>query len=234
MGAIIRYLKIQEWAQDDRPREKLIQKGASALSNVELLAVLIGSGLQNMNSVELARHLLKENDNDLNTLAKRSAAELQKINGIGEAKAVTIASAMELAKRREKALTYLKPIINTAKLAYQIMKPELIGKVTEEFWVLILNRAQRLLKKCQISKGGLAKTTADPRTIFKSALEHNATNIILMHNHPSGDPAPSPADIALTKSLVKTSRILDIQIADHVIFADSEFFSFENCGIMPK
>ena len=221
-----KYLKIQQWAKEDRPREKLINKGKHALSNAELLAILLGSGLQNMTAVDLAQHILKEHNYSLDTLAKRSIEDLKKFKGIGTAKAAIIAGTMELMNRRNQNSPYSSPKINNSDKAYEAIKGELIGKLTEEFWVLLLNGDARLIKKCQISKGGLAKTSVDPRCVFKSALDHNASSIVLVHNHPSGNPDPSEADIELTEVLVRGSKLLDIKIADHIVFTDNTFFSF--------
>lgn len=225
------YLKIQDWNKEDRPREKLITMGRHTLSNVELLAILIRSGTQHVSAVDLAQHILKAHDYNLNELAKRSVEELLKFKGIGQAKAVTIVSAMELATRRSNKADTIKKI-NASKYAYTLMKPKLLGKLTEEFWIILLNRNNHVIKTCQISKGGLSKTIVDPKMVFKSALEHSASGIILVHNHPSGNPKPSQQDIGLTKNLENGSHILDIKILDHIIFTENSYFSFADEGIL--
>ncbi len=226
------YLKIQDWAKEDRPREKLVNKGSHALSNAELLGILIGSGTQHMGAVDLAQHILKECDHDLNVLAKQSVESLQRFKGIGQAKAVTIVSAVELLNRRENYLHIVKPKIDASVRAYKLMIPLLIGKVTEEFWIILLNRNNRVLKKCQISKGGLAKTIVDPKSVFKAALAHDAAGIILVHNHPSGCPRPSKSDIKVTTNLVDGAKVLDLDILDHIVFTDNEYFSFADEGLI--
>jgi DNA repair protein RadC len=219
------YLRIQDWAQEDRPREKLMQKGNTALTDAELLGILIGSGTKKMSAVSLAQFILKHYDNDLNVLAKRSVKELQQFKGIGEAKAIAIVSALELSRRREsRALP--KPKFYDSSSVYYFMKPELADKLTEEFWVVLLNRANGLIKKQSISSGGLTNTLADPKVIFKAAVEYSAASIVLVHNHPSGNPDPSKKDIELTRKLIEGGKMLDIDVLDHIIIAGNTYFSF--------
>lgn len=222
----VSYLKIQDWAKEDRPREKLIQKGTSALSEAELLGILLGSGTKNLTAVGLAQSILKQHNNDLNELAKRSVKELQKFKGIGEAKAVTIVSAMELARRRKTTDKPQKPKISTSRDVYELMKTELSDKITEEFWIILLTRANYVIKKQLISIGGAAQLAVDPKVIFKNALDHHAASIILVHNHPSNTAQPSELDIQLTERLTKGGKILDIPILDHIIFTEDSYFSF--------
>lgn len=222
----VSYLKIQDWAKEDRPREKLIQKGTSALSEAELLGILLGSGTKNLTAVGLAQSILKQHNNDLNELAKRSVKELQKFKGIGEAKAVTIVSAMELARRRKTTDKLQKPKISTSRDVYELMKTELSDKITEEFWIILLTRANYVIKKQLISIGGAAQLAVDPKVIFKHALDHHAASIILVHNHPSNTAQPSELDIQLTERLTKGGKILDIPILDHIIFTEDSYFSF--------
>ncbi|MEM7361684.1 MAG: DNA repair protein RadC [Bacteroidota bacterium] len=229
-----KYLTINELAIEDRPREKLITQGAHALSNAELLAILLGSGLQNVTSIDLAKHLLKAEDHCLNNIAKRSIQELTRHRGIGPAKATTIASAMELGKRLAHAQPKRKPKIKSAKAAYEIIRPYLADKVIEEAWIMLLNRQSRLIKSHQVSKGGLAKTTIDPRVIFKTALEYHAHALIMVHNHPSGDLRPSGADIDMTTFLVKGAHYLDIKIIDHLILTTESYFSFAENGLLAR
>ena len=221
-----RYLKVRDLAERDRPREKLFSLGSDALSNAELLAILIGSGIQQMTSIDLAKFLLNAQNNSLSNLSKLSVQELKNYRGIGEAKAASIKSALEISKRLSSDKEELSPKIQSSRAAYELIKPCLLGKVTEEFWVMLINRGNRLIKNYQVSKGGLAKTSADPKVIFKSALEYYAHSLILVHNHPSGNPKPSKADILLTQELLQGAKLLGIQILDHIIFTDTEYVSF--------
>ncbi|MCG8340826.1 MAG: DNA repair protein RadC [Cytophagales bacterium] len=222
----ISYLKIQDLAEADRPREKLMHKGSNSLSEAELIGILIGSGTKNMSAVSLAQLILKHYNNDLSELAKRSVKELQKFKGIGEAKAIAIVSAMELGRRRKEKEYTLKPKLTDAKRVYDLMKAELTDKLVEEFWVILLNQANYLIKKQRISTGGLASTIADPRIIFKAAIEHNSSGIILVHNHPSGNSQPSRSDIQLTERLIRSGKVLRISVLDHIIFTEDDYFSF--------
>lgn len=220
------YLRIQDWAKEDRPREKLMQKGSSALTDAELIGILLGSGSKNMSAVNLAQLILKHHDHDLGALAKRSVKELQKFKGIGEAKAITIVSAMELGRRRREKDAHQKPKISSSNDIYQLMKMELIDKLTEEFWIVLLTRANYLIKKHLVSIGGSAKIAVDPKVIFKVALDHNAASIVIVHNHPSNNPKPSQLDIELTDRLIKGGKILEVPVLDHIIFAEDSYFSF--------
>lgn len=222
----VSYLKIQDWAQEDRPREKLIQKGAGVLSEAELIGILLGSGTRNLSAVALAQSILQQHHNDLNELAKRSVKELQKFKGVGVAKAVTIVSAMELSRRRNNHHKLQKPKIEKARDIYELMKTELSDKLTEEFWIILLTRSNYFITKHLISAGGTAQLAVDPKVVFKTALDHHAASIILVHNHPSNNPKPSQLDIQLTERLLKGGKLLDIPILDHVIFAEDKYFSF--------
>ena len=228
------YLKIQDWATADRPREKLMLKGSGMLTDAEILGILIGSGTKKMSAVNLAQLILKHYENDLHLLAKCSVKELQRFKGIGEAKAITIVSAMELGRRRKEQETKRKPRFCDANSVYNYIKPELADKPVEEFWTILLNRAHYLVKKQFISSGGVTATSADPKVIFKAALDHQAANIILVHNHPSGNPTPSPADIELTKKLIAAGKVLDITVVDHIIVAGSSYFSFADDQLLFK
>ena len=220
------HLKIQDWASADRPREKLMQKGSTALTDAELLAILIGSGTNKVSAVNLAQLILKHYDNDLNLLAKCSAKELQRFKGIGEAKAITIVSAMELGRRRKEHNVPPKTRLYDSSSVYHFIKPELLDKPIEEFWIILINRANYLIKKQFISSGGLTATFADPKVVFKAALEHQTAGIILAHNHPSGNPEPSAKDITLTQKLIDGGKLLDITVLDHIIVAGNSYFSF--------
>jgi DNA repair protein RadC len=225
-------LKILSWAEEDRPREKLLMKGKSALSDAELIGILIGSGTVSMSAVDLAKVILNDVNNNLNELAKLSVKDLQKFKGIGEAKAISIMSALELGRRRKESDLPKKLRITSSKDVYDIMAANLLDLPHEEFWVLLLNRANAVIKKVQISAGGVAGTVADPKIIFKTALENLSSGIILVHNHPSGNLMPSQADKELTKKMKEAGKLLDIPVLDHLIFADRTYYSFADEGIL--
>jgi DNA repair protein RadC len=220
------YLKIQDLAADDRPREKLIQKGASTLTEAELIAILIGSGTTKLSAVNLAQSILQHHDNDLNELAKRSVKELQQFKGIGEAKAVVIISAMELSRRRRENGKLKRTKIESSQAIYEVMQAALSDKITEEFWIVLLTRSNYLITKQLISRGGTAQLAVDPKVVFKTALDYHAASIVLVHNHPSNNPKPSQVDIQLTERLLQCGKVLDIPILDHIIYAEDTYFSF--------
>jgi DNA repair protein RadC len=217
---------IKTWALEDRPREKLALKGKSVLSDVELLAVLLRSGSRQMSAVDLARQLLSNVGNDINELAKLSVGELQKIKGIGEAKAVAIVSALELGRRRKEEELIQRKKINTSLDAFELMKPHLMDLVHEEFWVVLLNRANTVLQIRQMTSGGIAGTVVDSRQVFKLAVESLASFIILVHNHPSGNIEPSEADTKITAKMREAGKLLDIPVLDHIIFTNTAYYSF--------
>lgn len=225
-------LNILSWAEEDRPREKLLLKGKAALSDAELIGILIGSGTRSMSAVDLSKLILKEVGNNLNELAKCSVSDLQKFKGIGEAKAITIVSALELGRRRRESQYIEKPKITCSKDAYEVIRPELQDLAYEVFWILLLNRANQVTRKCQISSGGISGTVADPKIIFKTALESMCSGIILVHNHPSGNLKPSSADINLTKKVKEAGNLLEIPVLDHIIFTDKGYLSFADEGMM--
>lgn len=225
-------LNIKAWAEEDRPREKLIQKGRSALTDAELLGILIGSGIRNMTAVDLAKLILQSTSNDLNNLAKLSVKDLSKFKGIGEAKAINIVAALELGRRRKETENVKAPKLFASKLIYEFMKPYLLDLQHEEFWILILSQSSELIKIEKISSGGITGTIADPRIIFKLTLENSGTSIVLCHNHPSGNLKPSNADLQLTKKLVEAGRFLDIQVQEHLIFGNDGYFSFRDEGVI--
>ena len=225
-------LKILSWAEEDRPREKLLLKGKSALSDAELIAILIGSGTKSMSAVDVGKLILSQAGNNLNELARFSVKDLQKIKGIGEAKAISIVSALELGRRRKESEFTEKAKVSCSNDIYQLMKPELMDLPKEEFWVLLLNRANRLIKKEQISSGGVSGTVADPKIIFKCALEQYASSIVLVHNHPSGNLKPSQNDITLTDKMKAAGKLLEIPVLDHVIFSDQGYLSFADEGML--
>ncbi len=226
-------LRILDLAEEDRPREKLLNKGKSALTDAELLAILIGSGNREKSAVDLAKEILLSASNNLNELAKLKIASLMHFSGIGEAKAINIVSALELGRRRKSAEFLQKPRIQSSNMAYEVIKPELLDLEVEEFWIIVMNRANHVLKKLKISEGGFSGTVADPKVIFKKALEVNGSNMILVHNHPSGNTNPSEQDIKLTKKLHAAGELLDLPILDHIIFTDSSFYSFSDNGLLP-
>jgi DNA repair protein RadC len=223
---------IKSWAEDDRPREKLITKGASSLSDAELLGILIASGTKEKSAVDLARDLLALSNHNLNEFGKLSLKELQQIKGIGEARAITILSAMELGRRRQIGEALKKQFVKSAEDAADLLFPLLQDLHHEMFCVLYLNNAQLLIKHEFISSGGLTATIADIRMILKNALLCNASKLIVAHNHPSGNKTPSDADKQLTKKLQEASGQMDIQLIDHIIVAGKDFTSFANEGYL--
>ena len=227
MSESIVNLTIKEWAEEDRPREKLIAKGRTSLTDAELQGILIGSGNRDLTAVELAKQILNSSRNDLNELATLEVEDLKAFKGIGEARAINIISALELGRRRKKTGIRSKPKILLSEDVYEIMKPELLDLPHEEFWMLVLNRANVVLKKEFVSSGGVAGTVVDPKIIFKKALDCKGTGIILVHNHPSGNTRPSRSDISITKKIAAAGELLEISILDHVIFTDyNGHFSF--------
>ncbi len=222
---------IKNWAEDDKPREKLMLKGKAALSDAELVAILIGSGSRNDSAVSLSKRILVSVDNNLNALGKLSLKQLMEFKGIGVAKAITIAAALELGRRRRAEETLELKKITSSKAVFEIMQP-IIGELPhEEFWVLYLNNSNKVIYKSQLSKGGITGTVVDVRLIFKTALENNATSIILTHNHPSGKLQASDADIAITKKLKLAGEQLDIKVLDHIIITENGYYSFQDEGI---
>lgn len=224
-------LPITHWSEDDRPREKLMLKGKSVLSDAELIAILIGSGSRNESAVELSKKILQSVEGNLNSLGKLSIAQLIKFRGIGEAKAIAIIAALELGRRRraEEAIELTK--VTSSKVVFEVMQP-LIGELAhEEFWVLYLNNSNKIIFKWQLSKGGITGTLVDVRLVFKTALEQNATSVILTHNHPSGKLKPSDADIAITKKMKDAGQLLDIVVLDHIIITENGYYSFVDEGI---
>ena len=219
-------LNIKSWAEEDRPREKMLLKGKSTLSDAELLGILISSGIQNMTAVDIGKEILRNVENDLNQLGKLSIKDLSKFKGIGEARAITIVAALELGRRRKETESVKKPVIKSSNDAFVLMKPMLWDLLHEEFWIITLSRSNQVIKTIQISAGGVAGTVADPKIIFKHALEQLASGIILVHNHPSGNLKPSQEDINLTKKIKEGGRILDIPILDHLIISDNGYYSF--------
>ena len=223
-------LSVKEWAKEDRPREKMADLGTEALSNAELLAILIGSGSTDESAVELMKHVLADCNNNLNTLGKKSIQDLTKYKGIGEAKAITILAACELGKRRQAESPEERPDLSTATKIYRHMHHLMQDLDVEEFWVLLMNQHYRLIKKVKISHGGITETAVDIRIIFKEAVLANATILAVCHNHPSGNLTPSRADEELTKSIQKACELMRIYFMDHVIVTDGQYYSFHELG----
>jgi len=223
-------LTIANWSPDDQPREKLRDKGAEALSNAELLAILVGSGTPGVSAVELMQQILSDCNNNLNTLGKKSIRELMTYKGVGEAKAITILAACELGKRRQMESAEERPELSTATRIYNYMHPVMQDLDVEEFWVLYLNQAHRLIKKVRIAHGGISEVSVDVRIIIREAVLSNATIVVACHNHPSGSIRPSQQDNALTLQLKEACRLMRLHFMDHVIVADGQYFSYHEEG----
>ena len=223
---------IKNWAIDDRPREKLLSKGTAALSNSELLAILIYTGGKNKTAVELAKEILNLSQNNLNELGKLSLKELQQIKGIGIAKAITIAAALELGRRRDGSAIIDKPVIRSSKDIAKYLQATLKDHSYEVFAVIFLNQANKINHFEIISRGGLTGTVADPRIILKKALDEKATAIVLCHNHPSGNLQPSRADEELTKKIKEAAMYFDIKLIDHIIVSEEGYYSFADEGML--
>ena len=223
---------IKNWADDDRPREKLVQKGSFVLSDAELIAILIGSGSRNESAVELSKRILASVNHNLNELGNLSVNQLMRFKGIGEAKAVTIAAALEMGRHRRMEDTTKITKIKSSHDAFELLYP-LIGELQhEEFWIVYLNNSNKVVHKAQLSKGGITGTLVDVRLVLKQALELGAVGIILAHNHPSGTLQPSTADKQITQKLKVASEALDIKILDHLILARHQYLSFADKGIL--
>jgi DNA repair protein RadC len=225
-------ITIKSWAEEDRPREKLLQQGRRILSDAELIAILIGSGNRNETAVELSKRILHSLNNDLDKLGRLSVNELSKFKGIGEAKAISIIAALELGRRRKETEPDEILKISGSNDIFNLMHRYFADLNHEEFWIILLNRANKVLSKHLISKGGQAGTIADPKIIFQTALENHAASIILAHNHPSGNLKASQADIGLTHKLISAGNMLDISVLDHLIFSNTGYYSFADEGLI--
>ncbi len=223
---------IKNWSADDRPREKLLSKGAAALSNSELIAILINSGNKDKSAVDLAKEILKLGRDNLNELGKLTLKQFQQVKGIGEAKAISIAAALELGRRRQAAATLDKPLVQSSKDIAQYLKAMLKDLTYEVFAVLFLNRANKINHFEIISRGGITGTVADPRIILKKALAEEATSIVLSHNHPSGSLKPSRADEELTIKIKEAAKYFDIKVIDHIIVSEEGYYSFADEGLL--
>ncbi len=221
-------LSIKNWSEDDQPREKLLNKGRSALSNAELLAILIGSGNREESAISLCQRVLNQSENNLNKLARLTVHDLMKFKGIGEAKAISIVAALELGRRRKSEKNSITEVITSSKQAYQAINHLLEDFPHEEFWIVLLNKSNKIIGKQLIGRGGVSQTTADIKIIFKFALEQLASGIILAHNHPSGNLKASPADINLTNKIIEASNLFDITILDHIIVGNNAYLSFRD------
>ncbi len=225
-------ISIKDWAHDDRPREKLVIKGKGALSDAELVAILIASGNRDESAVELSKRILQSLGNNLNRLAKLSVNDLIKFKGIGEAKAISIIASLELGRRRRTAGVLEKAKIGGSKDAFQILQLKLEDLPHEEFWVMLLNRANKVIDTKLVGRGGVSSTVVDSKVIFSFALESLASGIILGHNHPSGNLKPSNSDIRLTKKIVDAGKIMEVPVLDHIIVGDNDYFSFADEGLI--
>ena len=226
------YLGIKSWAEQDRPREKLLAQGKGVLSDAELIAILIASGSKNESAVDLSKRILQSVNNNLSELGKLNVKELCKFKGIGEAKALSIIAALELGRRRKETDLLKKDKILTSRSAFEILHPVLADLPHEEFWVILLTRSNSVIGKFNISKGGTTGTIADIKIIYKLAIENLACTLILCHNHPSGNLKPSSEDISLTKKLKETGIIIGIPVVDHLIIGENNYFSFADEGML--
>ena len=225
-------ISIKAWAEEDRPREMLSGQGRRALTDAELIAILIGSGSRDESAVELSKRILHHYDNDLNRLGKAGISELSQFKGIGEAKAISIIAALEIGRRRGDTEIKVLDEVKSSRDGYNIMRRHLMDLNHEEFWIMLIGRSSKVLAKELVSKGGLSGTVADPKIIFHMALQHQASAIIMVHNHPSGNLKPSREDLVLTKKIADAGRMLDINVLDHLIITDSGYFSFGDEGLL--
>ena len=223
---------IKNWNEDDRPREKLALKGRSTLSDAELLAIIMGSGNRDESAVELAKRILNSANNNWNELAKYTIEDLSKFKGVGEAKAISIITAMEIGRRRNSQEVLEREKITSSKDAAIILQQQIGDLPNEEFWVMFLNQGNRIIKTEQISRGGITQTAVDVRVIFKCALELMATAIVLSHNHPSGNLKPSQEDLRITKQISDAGKLLNIQLLDHLIISQNSYFSFADENLL--
>lgn len=227
------YLSIKQWAVDDRPREKLLNHGARIMSDAELIGILLGSGTRELSAIELARKVLLKGDNNLSEMGKLSVNELTEIKGIGEAKAVTIVAALELGRRRGSSVIPKKSKVTSSNHAFDIFHSLFYDLPHEEFWVAFLNRSNVLIERIQISQGGLSGTVTDIRILMKKALEVRASCLIICHNHPSGNIAPSKQDKIITQKIKEAATLFDMKLLDHIIIGNiSKYFSFADEGIL--
>lgn len=228
----IEKLSIKNWSEEDQPREKLMAKGRQVLSDAELIAILIGSGNRSESAIELCKRILNDSQNNINELAKLSVNDLMKYRGIGEAKAISIVAALELGRRRKSEAVLDKVQVTSSNHLYEYIKPALEDLPHEEFWIVLLSRANKIIGKQLIGRGGISETTADIKLIFKKSIESLASAIILAHNHPSGNLKPSQSDLNLTKKIKDAAKLFDISVLDHLIIGDGNYYSFNDEGIL--
>ena len=228
----IQHLTIKEWEEDDRPREKLMGKGKQALSDAELLAILLATGTKNESAVQLAQRILSAYQNNIHEIAKLSVNDLKKFKGIGEAKAITIVAALELGRRRKDTDTVKHETVKSSADAYHHLVSKLADLPHEEFWMILLNRSNKIIKTELVGRGGVTGTVADVRLIMKTAVEHLASSVIVAHNHPSGNLRPSESDIQLTKKIKEAAKLFDMQLIDHLIVGDASYLSFADEGLL--
>jgi DNA repair protein RadC len=227
-----RHVNIKALAEDDRPREKLLALGRHALSDAELIAILLRTGTRSETAIQLARRILSENSNSINEIARLGVSDLKKYKGIGLVKAIDIVTAFELGRRRNESSAIEKVKITSSLIAYQLLEKRLADLPHEEFWVLILNRANQVMKEQYLSKGGIAGTVVDIRLICRSALENNASGVVIGHNHPSGQVLPSEQDKSITKKLKEALKMFEIALLDHIIVGDRKYYSFSDEGLL--
>jgi DNA repair protein RadC len=225
-------LSIKEWSLEDRPREKLLAKGISSLSDAELIAIIIGSGTRDESAVELSRRILGSVQHNLNELGKLTVDDLQKYKGIGEAKAIGIVAALELGRRRKLSEVVDRQKISSSHDVYEIFHPLLADLPHEEFWIVLLNRSNKIIERVKISQGGISGTVTDVRLILRTALDKLASSLILCHNHPSGNHQPSDADLAITQKIKESGKLMDIALLDHIIVTDGSYYSFADESII--
>ena len=225
-------LSIKDWSLEDRPREKLLSKGISSLSDAELIAIIIGSGTRDESAVELSKRILGSVQHNLNELGKLSVDDLQKYKGIGEAKAIGIVAALELGRRRKLSEIIDRQKITSSHDIYEIFHPLLADLPHEEFWIVLLNRSNKIIERQKISQGGISGTVTDVRLILRMALEKLASSLILCHNHPTGNQQPSEADISITQKVKESGKLMDISLLDHIIITDGSYYSFADEGIL--
>lgn len=225
-------MNLKSLAEDDRPREKFLLKGKASVSDSELLAIIMGSGNREESAVELARRILNSVENNWHRLSQLSIKDLMKFKGVGEAKAISIATALEIGNRKSQQEVLERQQISSSKDVFEVLQPHLSDLSTEEFWAVFLNHQNKILYKTCLFRGGIASSVADVRVIFKMALEHFSTRIIVAHNHPAGSLKPSQEDINITKKIDEAGKLLDIELLDHIIIAQNKFYSFKEEGIL--
>ncbi|GGG65065.1 RadC family protein [Epilithonimonas arachidiradicis] len=225
-------MSIKSLAEDDRPREKFLLKGKAAVSDSELLAIIMGSGNREESAVELARRILNSVENNWHRLSQLSIKDLMKFKGVGEAKAISIATALEIGNRKSQQEVLERQQISSSKDIFEILQPHLSDLPTEEFWAVFLNHQNKILYKTCLFRGGIASSVADVRIIFKTALEHFSTRIVIAHNHPAGSLKPSQQDITITNKIKDAGKLLEIELLDHIIIAHNKFYSFKEEGIL--